>query len=398
MNVWPISEWIALLLRWVHVIAAMAWVGASFYFIALDAGLKRDDTREPGVSGEAWQVHSGGFYRIRKYLAAPVFLPKELTWFKWEAYTTWIFGILLLIVVYYCNPELYLVDRSVADLGVRNTVLIAILSLPTGWLIYDILCRSMLGRHSRYLSLAGFVLLVIITWAFTHTFSGRGAFIQLGALFGTIMVGNVYFVIIPNQTRVVAALRAGGIPNEKLGVQSKQRSVHNNYLTLPVLFLMISNHCAFISSGPSNWVVASNVFVIGFLVRHFFNLRHAGRIPQWWLLPLAFVITLGLMILTLPRGATADALRSPSVRFPEIQRIIATRCQTCHSSAPRFPGLSVAPKGIMFDNPSEIARLAPQIYAQVVASHAMPLNNLTGITDEERQTLHVWISSGAIVR
>jgi uncharacterized membrane protein len=397
MELWSISDWVALLLRWTHVVAGIAWIGSSFYFIALDAGLKKHDGLDAGVGGEAWQVHGGGFYRIQKYLVAPSFLPAELTWFKWEAYATWIFGFALLVVVYYGQPELYLIDPQVADLGAANAVLIALLTLPLGWLVYDSLCRSALGRSPTRLTVAGLLLLLATIWGLTHIFSGRGAYMQVGALVGTIMVANVFFVIIPNQKMIIASLLAGETPDPALGLMGKQRSLHNNYLTLPVVFLMISNHYPSISSGPLNWIVVSGVFVIGFLVRHFFNLRHSGRTPQWWLFPAAGAITVALVVVTLPHRSHMDAAAAP-VPFAQVQQIVQTRCQVCHSATPRFQGITEPPKGVMFDSPAEIAALAPQIYLQAVASHAMPLNNLTAITDEERHMLGTWISAGSKVQ
>ena len=400
MELWSISDWVALLLRWTHVIAGIAWIGSSFYFVALDAGLKRSDTLDAGVGGEAWQVHGGGFYRVQKYLVAPSFLPAELTWFKWEAYATWIFGFALLVVVYYCQPQLYLIDPAVADLTTGNAVMIALLTLPVGWLVYDTLCRSALGRDPRVLSISGLVLLLLAIWGLTHIFSGRGAYMQIGALVGSIMVANVFFVIIPNQQKIVAALLAGENPEAALGLQGKQRSLHNNYLTLPVVFLMISNHYPSISSGPANWIVVSGVFVIGFLVRHFFNLKHSGRTPQWWLFPAAGAIVVLLIVVTLPHkpqmGAVAAGPAAP-VQFAQVQQIVETRCQVCHSATPRFQGITEPPKGVIFDSPAQIAAMAPQIYVQAVASHAMPLNNLTAITDEERHMLGAWISAGSKV-
>jgi uncharacterized membrane protein len=401
MELWSISDWVALLLRWTHVVAGIAWIGSSFYFVALDAGLKRNDTLDAGIGGEAWQVHGGGFYRIQKFIVAPSFLPAELTWFKWEAYATWIFGFALLIVTYYAQPRLYLIDPTVADLDTGNAVLIALLTLPLGWLVYDSLCRSALGRNPLRLSIAGLILLLAVIWGLTHIFSGRGAYMQVGALVGTIMVANVFFVIIPNQKKIIDSLLAGQTPDPALGLQGKQRSLHNNYLTLPVVFLMISNHYPSISSGPVNWIVVSGVFVVGFLVRHFFNQKHSGRPPQWWLFPVAGVIVIMLAVATVPRGSRMDgAAAGPAtpVEFAQVQRIVQTRCQVCHSATPRFQGITEPPKGVMFDSPAEIAALAPQIYIQAVASHAMPLNNLTSITDEERHMLGAWIDGGSKIR
>jgi uncharacterized membrane protein len=392
MDLWPITEWVALLLRWTHVVAGIAWIGSSFYFVALDASLKKPDGLDSGVGGEAWQVHGGGFYRLQKYMVAPSFLPKELTWFKWEAYSTWIFGFALLVAVYYAQPRLYLIDPAVCDLSPGDAVLIALITFPVGWLFYDILCRSTLGRKAVTLAIAGFVLLVAVIWGFTHLFGGRGAYMQIGALVGTIMVGNVFFIIIPNQKKIVAALIAGGSPDPRLGQQSKQRSLHNNYLTLPVVFVMISNHYPWLSSGALSWVVISGVFVVGFLIRHFFNLKHSGRL-EWWLFPAAGLVTGVLIVATLPRKPDVAVGAAP-VGFSQVQQIVQARCQACHSATPRFQGIAEAPKGVMFDTPAEIVQYAPQIYTQAVASRAMPLSNLTGITDAERQALGQWIAAG----
>lgn len=394
MDLWPITDWIALLLRWTHVVAGIAWIGSSFYFIALDASLKKRDGLDAGVGGEAWQVHGGGFYRIQKYLVAPSFLPKELTWFKWEAYTTWIFGFALLVAVYYSQPRLYLIDPAVCDLSTANAVLIALASFPVAWLVYDAMCRSPLGKDQRTLAVAGLILLLAVIWGLSHLFGGRGACIQIGALVGTIMVANVFFVVIPNQKKIVASLIAGDAPDPRLGAHGKQRSLHNNYLTLPVVFLMISNHYPTISSGPMNWLVISGVFVVGFLVRHFFNLKHSGRM-EWWLFPAAGLVTVALIAVTLPRR---QEVAGGTVGFPRVQQIVQARCQVCHSATPRYPGFDQAPKGVMFDTPTEIANRAPQIYTQAVASKAMPLGNLTGITDEERKMLGTWIASGSRIQ
>jgi len=395
MDLWPITDWIALLLRWTHVVAGIAWIGSSFYFVALDSSLKKRDGLEAGVGGEAWQVHGGGFYRMQKYLVAPSFLPRELTWFKWEAYATWIFGFALLVVVYYSQPQLYLIDPAVCSLSAANAVLIALISFPLAWVIYDGLCRSALGRNQGTLAIAGLVMLLAVIWILTHLFGGRGAYMQIGALVGTIMVANVFIVIIPNQKKIVAALIAGETPDPRLGAQGKQRSRHNNYLTLPVVFLMISNHYPSISSGPMNWVVVSGVFVVGFLVRHFFNLKHSGRM-EWWLFPAAGLVMAVLVVITLPYRQEVGA--AAPVEFPQVQQIVQARCQVCHSATPHYPGIGEAPKGVKFDTPAEIAAHASQIYTQAVASKAMPLSNLTGITDEERRALGLWVASGSRIQ
>ncbi|HUZ64678.1 MAG TPA: urate hydroxylase PuuD [Acetobacteraceae bacterium] len=386
-------DWLGLLVRWTHVVAGIAWIGASFYFIALDAGLKPNPRLDARVKGEAWQVHGGGFYQIQKYQVAPDFLPADLTWFKWEAYATWIFGFILLVLIYYLHPNLYLIDRHVLDLKPVEAVSIGAGSLAAGWAIYDSLCRSRLGRDSRALAITGFALLVLAIVGYTHVFSGRGAFIEVGALVGSIMVGNVFFIIIPNQKIVVADLLAGRTPDPALGAQAGQRSLHNNYLTLPVVFTMIGNHYAFTYGTRWNWLILTAVFVAGFLVRHWFNLRHADAAAPWWLWPAAgvpiLVAALPAVLSAVPPGSNVP------VTFAQVQAIIAQRCQACHSAQPRFPGIAAPPAGVMFDTPREIAAQAPLIQAMAVATHTMPLNNVTRITTAERATLGAWIAAGA---
>lgn len=397
MGLGVLTDWIELIARWTHVIAGIAWIGSSFYFIALDASLKPHPRLDPRVKGEAWQVHGGGFYQMQKFMVAPDFLPPELTWFKWEAYTTWIFGFVLLVLMYYLNPTIYLIDPTVAKLPVWGAVAGGVVSLAAGWVIYDQLCKSPLGRDTRILALTGFVLLVAAAFAYTHVFSGRGAFIHVGALVGSIMVGNVFFVIIPNQTIVVRDLLAGQTPDPALGAQAKQRSVHNNYLTLPVVFVMISNHYAFTYQTRWSWLVLAAVFVASFLVRHWFNTKHTGEKPDWRLWPAAAVPMLGAVALTIlgQPGTGTITVAAGSVTFADVQHVIAVRCQPCHAAKPTFEGFDEAPKGIMLDTPARIAALAPQINTQAVVLRAMPINNLTEITDEERRVLASWIQSGA---
>lgn len=387
-------DWVELLVRWTHVIAGIAWIGSSFYFIALDASLKPDARLDPRVKGEAWQVHGGGFYQMQKFLVAPEFMPEHLTWFKWEAYSTWIFGFLLLVLVYYLHPSVYLIARSVLDITPFDAVLMGVASLAAGWVIYDRLCKSWIGQDTARLAVVGFVLLVAASFGYTHVFSGRGAFIHVGALVGSIMVGNVFFIIIPNQRIVVRELLAGRAPDPALGAAAKQRSVHNNYLTLPVVFVMLSNHYAFTYTGRWSWLVLAAVFVASFLVRHWFNAKHTGAKPDWRLWPAAAVpmlLAAGLTLLGQPRLEGAPTKAS----FAEVQHIVATRCAVCHAAKPSFDGIEEAPKGVMLDTPSRIAALAPQIYQQAVGTRAMPLNNLTGITEQERQVIAQWVEGGA---
>jgi uncharacterized membrane protein len=389
-------DWVELLVRWTHVVAGIAWIGSSFYFIALDASLAPGADADPRVKGEAWQVHGGGFYQMRKFLVAPDFMPRHLTWFMWEAYATWIFGFLLLVLVYYLHPGVYLIDPQVLPLGVSDAVAGGAASLAVGWIVYDLLCRSPIGRDAAQLAVVGFSLLVLAAFAYLHVFSGRGAFIHVGALVGTIMVGNVFFIIIPNQRKVVADLLAGRTPDPRLGEQAKQRSLHNNYLTLPVVFVMLSNHYAFTYSGPWSFLVLAGVFIASFLVRHWFNVGHTGARPNWRLWPAAAIpMALAALLTMVGRGGASVAPGTPPASFAEVRRIVAERCQPCHAAHPTFAGIAEAPKGVLLDTPERIALLAPQIMTQAVVTRAMPMGNATGITEAERQALASWISAGA---
>ena len=387
-------EWVSLIVRWTHLIAGICWIGSSFYFMALDASLKPNPRLDRRVKGEAWQVHGGGFYQMQKFTVAPEFMPPDLTWFKWEAYSTFIFGFLLLVLTYYLNPTLYLIDPAVLDLKPWDAVGIGIASLVFGWFAYDALCRSPLGQRPVWLATVGFVLLIGVFFFYSRVFSGRGAFIHAGALVGTIMVANVALVIIPNQRKVVADLLAGREPDPALGAAGKNRSTHNNYVTLPVIFTMISNHYAFTYSSRWNWLVLAGVFIGGFLIRHWYNVLHTGAKPDWRLWPAGAVpiaLAAALTLYLQPR-ASGDAA---AVKFAQVQGIIAERCQVCHAAQPRFPGIAEPPKGIRFDSARLIVQQAPLIYAQAVVGRAMPLGNVTGITEAERAALAAWVGQGA---
>jgi uncharacterized membrane protein len=398
--VWGVLvDWAELIVRWTHVVAGIAWIGSSFYFIALDASLRPHPRLDPRVKGEAWQVHGGGFYQMQKFVVAPDFLPAELTWFKWEAYSTWIFGFALLVMVYYLHPGVYLIDPQVADISPYDAVAGGAASLVVGWLAYDLLCKSWVGRDTQRLAVAGFCLLVAAAFAYSCVFSGRGAFIHVGALVGSSMVGNVFFIIIPNQRKIIADLIAGRTPDAALGEQAKQRSLHNNYLTLPVVFVMISNHYAFTYQTRWNWLVLAAVFIASFLVRHWFNTEHTGAKPDWRLWPAAAVPMLAAAALTIWGQPSTPALSGAAAAHPatfaDVQDIVSRRCQTCHSAHPSYPGFSEPPKGVMLDTPARIAMLAPQIYTQAVVTRAMPINNATKITDAEREMLADWIRQGS---
>jgi uncharacterized membrane protein len=391
-----LTEWASVLVRWLHVIAAIGWIGSSFYFIHLDLSLKRRDGLPAGVKGEAWQVHGGGFYHMLKYMVAPAQMPDELTWFKWEAYTTWLSGATLLVLVYYSAADLFLVDKSVLDLSAPAAIAISVGSVAVAWLIYEAMCRSPLGRHEIALALIGYVFLVAFTYGFTHVFSGRGAFVQIGALVGTIMVANVFVVVIPGQQKIIAALIAGKEPNAEWGEQGKQRSVHNNYLTLPVVFLMISNHYPLLFATRFNWLIVAIVLAIGPIIRHFFNSRHAGKPSPWWTWAVAAagVIAVAFLSAAGPRDVRASEV-PPKADIKTVENIVISRCSMCHSAEPVWDGFVTAPKGVLLDARDEIVRRARLIDLNAVRSRAMPPGNVTEMTGEERQVLAAWIAAGA---
>jgi len=385
-------DWPGLLLRWGHMIAGIAWIGTSFYFVALDFSLRKDVPLPPGVAGEAWEVHGGGFYHVRKYLTAPASLPKDLIWFKWEAYLTWVTGFGLMVLLYYVQASTYLIDPAVMALSPWTAIAISVASLAAGWIAYTALCRSPLGRHTAWLALAVFLLFMGAAYGYTHVFSGRGAFIHIGAFIGTIMAANVFMVIIPNQRRITAALLKGEAPDPRLGAIGKQRSLHNTYLTLPVLAMMVSNHYPFITDHSHAWLLAGLIVIAGALARHFLVRTEVGdaQADIAWALPLVgAALALALLVTqpsTLPiyNGTVTDA---------DALSIAATRCAACHSAHPTDSIIHTAPKGIMFDTVDELRRYAREIETQAVRNKAMPLGNKTGMTDEERAKLGAWIAA-----
>ena len=302
-----ISDWLVFAVRWLHVITAMAWIGSSFYFIALDLGLQKRDNMPKGASGEEWQVHGGGFYHIQKYLVAPAELPEHVTWFKWESYVTWMSGFALLVLVYYAGADLYLVDPEVWDVTATIGILVSLASLALGWLLYDFLCRSKVGENSTFLMIFLYLILVAMAWGYSQIFTGRAAFLHLGAITATIMSANVFLIIIPNQKVVVADLLAGRTPDPKYGIIAKQRSTHNNYLTLPVIFLMLSNHYPLAFGTQYSWVIASLVFLMGVTIRHYFNSIHARKgHPTWTWLATTIMFILVMWLSTEPRLLDAE--------------------------------------------------------------------------------------------
>ncbi|QNA88122.1 hypothetical protein G4G28_05770 [Massilia sp. Dwa41.01b] len=397
-------EWLNLLVRWLHIITGIAWIGASFYFVWLDNTIKPpapgSELAKKGVAGELWAVHGGGFYNPQKYLVAPAELPKELHWFKWEAYSTWLSGFALLFIVYYLNAQAMMVDRSVADLSSWQAVGIGLGSLVVGWLVYDLLCKSPLGKRDLLFGVVIFAFLVGASYVLTHLLSGRAAYLHIGAMIGTIMVANVAHVIIPGQRKMVNAMMAGDKPDPSYGIKAKQRSVHNNYFTLPVLFLMISNHYAMTYRHEHAWAVLAVIMAAGVLIRHFFNLRHKGRIE--WKYPAAGVALLALLaVLIAPKAPVAPAVAAGqpaadhAASFAQVNTIVGQRCVACHAAHPTQPGFATAPAGVMLDSPELVAQHAQRIYQQTVQLKAMPLANLTHMTDAERAQVGAWFEAGA---
>ncbi|RWB30913.1 MAG: cysteine desulfurase [Mesorhizobium sp.] len=391
-------DWLSFAVRWLHVVTSIAWIGSSFYFVALDLGLRQRPGMPVGAFGEEWQVHGGGFYHIQKYLVAPAEMPEHLTWFKWESYATWLSGFAMLCVVYYAGADLFLIDPNVLAMSVPTGILLSLATIGVGWVVYDLLCRSPLGHGDTGLMLVLYGVLVFIAWGLTHLFTGRAAFLHLGAITATIMSANVFMVIIPNQKIVVADLIAGRKPDPKYGKIAKQRSLHNNYLTLPVLFLMLSNHYPLAFGTEFNWVIASLVFTIGVLIRHYFNTMHARKgNPTWTWLAAAVLFVIIIWLSTVPKVLTGEVKASSAVQvyvasahFPAVRDTVLGRCSMCHAREPSYEGIYHAPKGVMLDTDAGIAEQAREIYLQAGRSHAMPPANVTHITDKERALLVAW--------
>jgi uncharacterized membrane protein len=390
-------DWLQLILRWVHLITGIAWIGASFYFVWLDNSLEPPHDpadSDKGVGGELWAVHGGGFYVVRKFRVAPDALPATLHWFKWEAYWTWISGVALLVVMYYLHARAYLIDRSVADLTPLEAIGISVALIVVGWLCYDQLCKRLGFEREAWIAGAMIVFVTLAAWGLSHLFSGRGMYIQIGAMLGTIMVANVAHVIIPSQRKLVEAKREGIVPDPMEGLRGKQRSVHNNYFTLPVLFVMISNHYPMTYGHPQGWLVLIAILLLAAYVRHFFNLRHKGR--KVWAIPIS--AALGMLALAIAIAPPKPQAGSTAPTFAQVQAIVAQRCVSCHADKPTQEGFPVAPKDVKLDAPERITANAQKIYEQVVATKAMPIGNLTGMTDAERSMIAAWVAGGAGLR
>nr|WP_302184096.1 urate hydroxylase PuuD [Pseudomonas donghuensis] len=432
-------EWLNLSVRWVHMITGVAWIGASFYFVWLENNLNRANPRD-GLSGDLWAIHGGGIYHLEKYKLAPPKMPENLHWFKWEAYFTWMSGIALLCLVFYWNPTLYLLAPG-STLSGGEGIAIGVGSLIAGWFIYDFLCDSPLGKRPGLLGLVLFVLVIAACYGFSQVFSGRGAYLHTGAIIGTIMVGNVFRIIMPAQRQLVAAIEANQTPDPLLPAKGLLRSRHNNYFTLPVLFIMISNHFPSTYGSQYNWLILAGIAVAAVLVRHYFNTRHDSN-KYAWTLPVGALAMICLAYVTgpapmpsapeqaaakveyqplpetalggktaaekaaeqaaapaqpaasaqAPAGATA---KLDDAGFDKIHSVIQERCTVCHSAKPTSPLFSAAPAGVMLDTPQQIQQQAARIQAQAVATQIMPLGNITQMTQQERDLIGAWVAKGA---
>ena len=386
------ADWLNILTRWFHLVVGIGWIGTSFAFIALDVSFRRRPETPADVYGTSWLVHGGGFYHVDKYTVAPPRLPEDLIWYKWDAYLTFVSGIVLMSVQYWLNARAYLIDPKIMALEPWQAVTISVVSLTAGWLIYDALCRSALGRNTLALAAVIFALIIAAAWGFTHVYSGRGALIHVGAFVGTIMAANVFRVIIPNQRKMVDQLIAGEEPTAALGITAKQRSVHNTYLTLPVLLMMVSNHYPTLTNHPQSWLLVALILVIGGPIRHFIVRHEAGdSIAEiLWAPAVAALGLVAALILTAPKSATGPAL---VVSDGEALGIAAKHCVMCHAAKPTRDGFTEAPKGVTLTTAADLARFAPLIKAQAIDTDAMPLGNETGITDDERAKLGAWVAA-----
>jgi uncharacterized membrane protein len=391
-----VTDWLSLAIRWFHVVAAIAWIGESFYFVALDNSLKKPKDAAlaaRGVSGELWHVHGGGFYNMQKYMVAPPALPDHLHWSKWPSYTTWMSGFALFTVLYLFAPDTYLIDRNVLDMGPVVAIASALGFLAASWIVYDSLCR-VLGSNDRLLGLCVGAYVLAAIWLACHVFAGRAAYLIVGAMLATIMSANVFFVIIPGQRKMVDAMLKRQTPDPIYGKRGKQRSVHNTYFTLPVVFAMLSNHYAMTYAHPYNWAVLALIMLAGALIRQFFVMRHRGE-ARWYLPASGIALVLIALVWTMPRSVApqAQAAQASALRVADIAPILQGRCVACHSAHPSLMGS--APAGVMFDTHEQIEHNAQRIYQQAVQLKSMPLGNVTHMTDDERAKLAAWFEAGA---
>jgi len=392
-----ITEWLNLIIRFAHLITGIAWIGASFYFVWLDNHLEKPPAwkDEKGISGDLWAIHGGGFYEVAKYKLAPPQMPTTLHWFKWEAYTTWITGFLLLSLMFYVGADAYLIDKRVADLTQFEAIAIGIGSIVVGVGSYELLVRTKLKNHGLLLGIILILLATALSYGLTQVFSARGAYMHIGAIIGTIMAGNVFFGIMPSQRALVKAVEEGTRPDPAYGLNAKLRSTHNTYTTLPILFIMISNHYPMTYNHQANWIILVAIILITAAVRQYFVLRHFGK-QKPMILVGAVIATVGLAYAIAPKKLAIDnAEQQAQVSITQVQQIIEQRCASCHSDKPTDEVFTVAPGGVIFNDMTAISQWAPRIKARTIDSHDMPFMNKTQMTDEERQTLALWIAQGA---
>lgn len=391
MEGWTL-EWLHLGLRWAHIVVGAAWIGASFYFNWLNNHVRtpEDPSTDPRIKGELLAVHGGAFYKVQKYAGAPATLPKVLHWFKFEAYFTWITGVLLLMVVYWAQAKAFLIDPARADLAPGAAIGLSAAALVGGWVVYDLLCKSPLKRQPAVLSAVGFGLIAALAFGLNQVFSARAATMHVGAVLGTIMAANVFFVIIPGQRAMVDALLAGREPDIEKGAAGALRSLHNNYLTLPVLFVMVSNHFPVVWAGPWGWALLLGLMIGSFFVRHWMNENHHERATPG-LIVAAVAVFLGVIAATFPARPAAGAAEGDRVRSSEALQIVVSRCTGCHASEPALMGLTEAPKGFKLESMADLVKHADAVRAQAVTAKTMPLGNLTQMTDEERALLGRWL-------
>ena len=388
-----LMEWLNIIIRWAHVVAGVMWIGASFYFVFLENNLNRTIGIRDELAGNLWAIHGGGFYFLEKYKVAPKEIPKDLHWFKYEAYFTWMTGFSLLCVVYYMDAKAFMIDPSIADISEFTAIAIGVGTLLFGWIVYDAMCKSPLINDQRIFAAVGVVILTAVAYFLTQYLSPRAAYIHFGALIGTCMAWNVYFTIIPGQKAMVRAAKLGLPLDASLGKKALQRSLHNNYFTLPVIFIMISNHFPSTFGHEYNWIVLMVIAVASAGIKHYWNLVEQGRVNRV-ILPVSVVTLLALAFVTSPKEEKLDDTVQ-KVYYDQVQTIMNNRCTQCHSSAPTDDKWTSAPNGVMFDNPDEVKRLSEKIMVRAVRTKTMPQGNKTGMTDEEREVLKNWILQGA---
>ena len=386
-------EWLNLAVRWFHVILGIAWIGASFYFIWLENNLEREDVPD-NLAGRVYSVHGGGFYYVEKYKVAPPSLPETLHWFQWEAYLTWLSGFCLLVIVYYANAEVTMVDPSGLALPAYGAISLGLATLAVGWLVYDLMCKTPLVEYKALFSAVAFALIVLLAWLLTLFLSSRAAYMHVGAMLGTLMAFNVFFVIIPAHRIMVQAVREGTALDPKYGKAALLRSVHNNYMTLPVVFIMISNHFPSTFGNLYNWAILAGLFLASAGIRHYLNLHERGQQARW-ILPAASLLVLTLALVTAPVARGLPEPGEPAVAFDEVEQIIQARCTACHAAVPTDNAFAAPPKGIVFDTPGHIVQQADLIYRNAVLSEYMPLGNKTGMLESERELLGRWYLLGA---